>query len=717
MDKNKGFQAISKAFNVLFFPIVGLLAIIWFMVRVIPKPSRITYPCQQMAASFGSSYLAYIAAALFGGSLIFHIKKQIVRRRAELFLVIVVVSALSLFFLNSEIAPTNQALTTIDPPNQPIGTAKGIFPGRVAWYYDTAVTRWDGSTGFWWDDTNTDQRIVNEMLAGSIITIGGKVNLFDSWQEIFKDYNLNHGMGNKGYSAGEKIVIKINGNQDSKQTWDNGGFQSPHVVYALVSQLVETVGVNGSDITLAEPSRYIGDPIYNKIRSNPNQHFQAVTFIVKPNLSGNGRVGATADSSKPIHFEEPYPNDPNIRIHYPPLCYTEATYLINLGLLRSHTLFGITVGAKNYFGSVYNGSTWSPSPLHGSGTAYNPPNEIGNPHCHPVLIGHNQLGGKTLLYMLDGLYTAVHQGSKDIVKWQTLNNDWCSSLLVSQDPVALDSVALDFLRNEPNMQTTALNQHVCNYLHEAALAHDPPSGVVYDPEDDGIPLNSLGTHEHWNNAIDRQYSRNLGTGDGIELVSINPYLTINSPNGGELLNKGRFYSITWDSENIISPLKITLWKDDVLMGLIAGNVDASTKNFLWLVGKYIGGAAPVGQGYKIKIKGQGFSKFDSSDNTFDLIRLNLLNPVGGEVLKMSSNATITWKAKGYTGTLKIILFKDGAVQGAIARNVPVDSMVYSWIVGDYIGGKAATGTGYQIVLKVKGLSISDYNYSPFTIVD
>ena len=34
----------------LAFPIVGILAIIWFLVRVIPKPSRVAYPCQQAAA-------------------------------------------------------------------------------------------------------------------------------------------------------------------------------------------------------------------------------------------------------------------------------------------------------------------------------------------------------------------------------------------------------------------------------------------------------------------------------------------------------------------------------------------------------------------------------------------------------------------------------------------------------------------------------------------
>jgi hypothetical protein len=59
---------------------------------------------------------------------------------------------------------------------------------------------------------------------------------------------------------------------------------------------------------------------------------------------------------------------------------------------------------------------------------------------------------------------------------------------------------------------------VDNYLHEAALADRPPSGIRYDPEGDGTPLESLGVHEHWNNPQEKQYSRNLGTGEGIELI-------------------------------------------------------------------------------------------------------------------------------------------------------------------------------------------------------
>ena len=44
--------------------------------------------------------------------------------------------------------------------------------------------------------------------------------------------------------------------------------------------------------------------------------------------------------------------------------------------------------------------------------------------------------------------------------------------------------------------------------------------INYDPDNSGDYINSLGVHEHWNNATDKQYTRNLGTGNGIELKSV-----------------------------------------------------------------------------------------------------------------------------------------------------------------------------------------------------
>ncbi|MBE0678012.1 MAG: hypothetical protein IH592_04525, partial [Bacteroidales bacterium] len=129
--------------------------------------------------------------------------------------------------------------------------------------------------------------------------------------------------------------------------------------------------------------------------------------------------------------------------------------------------------------------------------------------------------GKTLIYIADGLYTSINQGGP-LKKMSVFNDDWFSSILMSQDPVALESVVYDFISSEPNLvaKNPSFNGNQDNQFMECAMAGNPPSGTNYDPENDGTPLKSLGVHEHWNNASERKYSRNLGMNRGIELVAI-----------------------------------------------------------------------------------------------------------------------------------------------------------------------------------------------------
>jgi len=150
------------------------------------------------------------------------------------------------------------------------------------------------------------------------------------------------------------------------------------------------------------------------------------------------------------------------------------------------------------------------------------------------------LGRNTLLYIVDGLFGGGAIETKVPVKYfmSPFNNDWCSSIFVSQDQVALESVCYDFLRTEWN----GINQHnpangqpeyapdirgVDDYLHQAADSSNWPEGITYDPDKSGKPLPSLGVHEHWNNSQSKQYSGNLGSSKGIELVSIPDTLVSN----------------------------------------------------------------------------------------------------------------------------------------------------------------------------------------------
>jgi len=497
-------------------PLTGLVSFFWFLIRVIPKPSRATYPCQRVAAPLASGFVVWLIGVVCS-SLAYRKARQFLSRTRYLMATVcacVAVASIwwSLSITNSHSA--NAAFTPTDPPNSPMGVAKGIYPGRVVWIRDPAATSWDGSTGSWWDDDNTHQDLVDDMVSRSIRTLAGQPDDDQAWDALFRHFNQTYGFGDFGYQSGEKIAIKINMNQDAGAPLGSGwvpgaGMPSPHVVYSFIDQLVNVVGISGSAITVYDASRYIGDPIYEKVRSNPDPNFQSVAFVVAPVVAKDGRIGATLDMDNPVHTKG--------GTAYLPQCVTQAKYIINMAQLRPHQLFGVTLCAKNHFGSVRFPSTmtqqgWTALPLHNYGLRGNP---MGSYNCLVELNGHRHLARKTLLYFMDGLYPAAHQHG-NVMKFTSFGDDWFSSMLASQDPVAIDSVGLDFLRNEP--RCTEVTGYPDNYLHEMALAENPPSGTFYDPERDGIYLDSLGVHEHWNNPVDRQYSRNLGIGDGIELV-------------------------------------------------------------------------------------------------------------------------------------------------------------------------------------------------------
>ena len=502
-------------------PVIGLFSLIWFLIRVIPKPSRAAYPCQRAAAPLASAFVIWLTG-LIASTLAYRKAKRSLRQSRWVIAGVFFIAGVLTLWMSLSItgqAPATAAFTPSEPPNSPMGVAKGIHPGRVVWMHDPTATRWDGSNGSWWDDENTDQVVVEGMVSEVIQTLTGEPTDAAAWDALFRHFNETKGRSESGYQRGEKLAIKINMNQENNSSgnWTpRVGNPSPQVVLSMVRQLVEVAGVPGSAITIYDASRYIGDPIFNKIRDDANPEFQDITFVVKSSLARNGRIGATYDQGNPLHTRA--------GTAYLPQCVTSAKYLINMALLRPHSMFGITLCAKNHFGTTYfpSGGGWTPSPLHNYGQRSN---AMGSYNCLVNLNGHRHLSGKTLLYFIDGLYPARNQ-SNDVIRWQSFGDDWTSSLFASQDPVAIDSVALDFLRNEP--RNTDVTGHPDNYLHEAARAGDPPSGTSYDPENDGVRLASLGVHEHWNNPVDKQYSRNLGIGDGIELV-IASYATVDGP--------------------------------------------------------------------------------------------------------------------------------------------------------------------------------------------
>ena len=241
--------------------------------------------------------------------------------------------------------------------------------------------------------------------------------------------------------------------------------------------------------------------------------------------------------------------------------------MINLFNLRGHNLAGFTASAKNHFGSVMPAYESSPGVYtYPDGFRTNPPSwagihhyvaakdfemspeelwllpqvPLGNYSVLVDLLSNADAGGKTFLYLCDGLAATATQGSTldNSERWYSApfgdgtkeGRGWTNSLFASQDPVAVDSVMLDFLLAERDAAEAAGDgwkwedelprDHTAdNYLLEAAQADSAPSGTVYQ-DGYGNPVGSLGVHEHWDSPQTKRYSRNLGGSEGIELIRV-----------------------------------------------------------------------------------------------------------------------------------------------------------------------------------------------------
>ena len=95
-----------------------------------------------------------------------------------------------------------------DEANNPIGAGKGIHPGRVVWVRDAKATSWDGVTGHWWDDANTNQKVVHDMTSRLLRDLTGRKNDKQAWDALFRSFNETHKLGSSGYRPGREIAIK-----------------------------------------------------------------------------------------------------------------------------------------------------------------------------------------------------------------------------------------------------------------------------------------------------------------------------------------------------------------------------------------------------------------------------------------------------------------------------------------------------------------------------
>lgn len=546
---------------------IGLGALLWFLIRVIPKPSRASYPCQQAAFPIASAFVVWLTATI--SSMFFF--KKLAKVFAKHRLVVSICGVLSMVVLvawftvmplgivksfGSSKAADDKFVPAVGfdwkpgASNQPIGVAAGIYPGRVVMTRNPQATKWAGNwkkdEDQWWLDKNTDVEKVSEMLSVILQKLTGSGKDKDAWDKIFKYYNKNNrGMANRTYQPDEVVALKINLNNSSEKKTDNQSDASPQLVLAMVRQLVNNAKVPQNNILIYDVRR----SIYPAMLTTVWKEFKDVRFLQADAASKNQPLNPAygdhhgiegADWVEGVSYSAGNYKDAKLI----PRQIKDATYLINMAMLKLHSYpynymedgdegqTAVTMTGKNHAGSI-KGTPELHAILNtkdqGKKNAYSPLVD---------LAASPNLGGKTILYLLDGLYCGR--------KWRTYplhfpnppfnnkvvpyeNPEWPACVLASFDGVALQSVGLDIIyaqsknNTEPtyhNVPRIMVRENADDFLREMATPENAPSGVKY--MQGGKPVKSLGVFEHWNNDKDMKYSRNLDPkkGKGVEFIFI-----------------------------------------------------------------------------------------------------------------------------------------------------------------------------------------------------
>lgn len=552
---------ISRFWNKTSAFIIGAGALIWFLIRVIPKPSRATYPCQRAAFPIASAFVIWLTATCSSLFTFKKLKKAFSNRpvlsalcgAASVAVLVVMFAVMPLGIPEAsgngeDFTPATGFDWKPGASNQPIGEAKGIFPGRVVMTRNPEATLWAGRWNLeedqWWLDKNTDTEKCGEMISVALQELTGTKRNKAAWKSIFRYYNENSRGLKRGYEPGEVVAVKINLNNSSTRKTDNQSDASPQMVLALIRQLVYDAGVPQKDIIIYDIRRQI----YPAMLTTIWKEFKDVRFVqdgrprreqpVNPGYGDHTNLEA-AEWVEGIEYSAGNYRDAKVTAQQ----VVDATYLINFAMLKLHSYpynymedgdsgqTAVTMTGKNHFGSIRGTGE-----LH---AAINPTQEAGKLYSPMVdLAASPNLGGKTILYLLDGLYSGR--------KWRTYpihfpnppfnnrtepyeNPDWPACFLASFDGVAIQSVGLDILYAQSknnfeesyhNVPRILLRDNADDFLREMATPQNAPSGVKY--MQGGKPVESLGVFEHWNNDRDMQYSRNLDpeNGKGIEFIYI-----------------------------------------------------------------------------------------------------------------------------------------------------------------------------------------------------
>jgi uncharacterized protein (DUF362 family) len=313
------------------------------------------------------------------------------------------------------------------------GLALGIRPGladsvsanRVVHTHSNYATTWDYSSG-WYGDA-VDPAIVDRMTDRGVMALTGTNSRADAWHSLLP-----------AYTAGQVVAIKVNLNNASCSDNDQVIDALPQPVNSVIQGL-KAIGVAESAIRVYDVTNgWHTGAMPARLATKVTSRFPAVQFHAG---TGGCATSLGYSATQKVHFNVPSDRAISDR----PICnaLVQASYLINMPIMKKHLMAGVTLGFKNHFGSIDGCDQvhWSV--------------DLGDNQYLPTYTGlvdlynNTHIKNKTVLTIGDALYGArINNYGETPSVWSTFSGRSPNSLFFSKDPVAIDCVMYDFLNAE-----------------------------------------------------------------------------------------------------------------------------------------------------------------------------------------------------------------------------------------------------------------------------
>jgi uncharacterized protein (DUF362 family) len=329
---------------------------------------------------------------------------------------------------------------------------------KVVSVHSDRATSWDFSSYPYVDFS--DYETVREMVSTGIQSLTGETTVSRAWRSLFHSYR-----------KGELIAIKPNFND--LYMGFGGLITSPAAINAVLDGLVNVLGIHPENIVIYDCTRVVPDEFRRRILF-PVGYVEPFgsSFMrrLKYHVIGNPLIDA--DLGCEIEMESDVRDKSGNRIKcYLPRVLTMSRHLINMPVLKSHQFVSHSGAMKNHYGTViFSDGHTSPEYLH-------PPiihQSIADINCN------EQILGKTRLVVMDALFARGRKKGGPPDRWKMFDNGCPNRLLISLDPVALDSVSLSMVEEELRSRGEALHPH--DYLH---IADDKGIGLHGHPDEQG----------------------------------------------------------------------------------------------------------------------------------------------------------------------------------------------------------------------------------------